>query len=114
MSLNLRGTALGAASAIAVLMLAQFSAIWLDDHSWRLPDLWDTAMLVLLAVTVVAFGLASLVAGIAVWPKRRWAAAQRERVEILASGDDAANAALLVTMVESQRRVNGRVSSRAR
>jgi hypothetical protein len=110
MSLNIRGTALGAASAIAVLMLAQFSAIWLDDHSWQLPDLWDTAMLVLLSVTVVAFGLASLVAGVAVWPKRRWATKQRDRVQILASGDDAANAALLVSMVESQRRVNERRS----
>lgn len=31
-----------------------------------LPDLWDAVLLVVLTITVVAFGLAALVAGVAV------------------------------------------------
>jgi hypothetical protein len=108
MSLNLRGTALAAASSIGVLMLAQFSAIWLDDNRWRIPDLWDYVLLVTLTVTVVAFGLAALIAGVAVWPKRRWAGEQQARLAKLASGDEAGEAALLLEMVERQRRVNER------
>ena len=108
MSLNIRGTALAAASGVGVLMIAQFSAIWLDDNSWVLPDLWDAILLTVLTVTVVAFGLAALVAGVAVWPKRRWAGQQQLRLEKLAAGDEQGEAVLLLEMVERQRRVNER------
>lgn len=106
MSLNIRGTALAAASAVGVLLLAQFSSIWLDDNKWVISDLWDNALLVTLTVTVVAFALAALVAGVAIWPKRRWAGEQRLRLERLAAGDEEGEAALLLEMVERQRRVN--------
>ena len=36
-SLNLRGTALAIGSALAILLVAQFSATWLDDNSWEFP-----------------------------------------------------------------------------
>jgi hypothetical protein len=41
-SLNLRGTALAIGSALAILLVAQFSATWLDDNSWEFPGHWDT------------------------------------------------------------------------
>ncbi|HET9324035.1 MAG TPA: hypothetical protein VFO03_09165, partial [Gaiellaceae bacterium] len=108
MSLNIRGTALAAGSAVGVLLLAQFSSVWLDDNKWVVSDLWDNALLLVLTVTVVAFGLAALIAGVAVWPKRRWAGEQQRRLEKLAAGDEEGEAALLLEMVERQRRVNER------
>ena len=108
MSLNLRGTALAAAASVGVLLLAQFAAIWLDDNSWRLPDIADTALLLTLTGTVLALGFAALVAGIAVWPKRRWAAQQHERFQALAEGDESRESRLMLQMVERQRRVNER------
>ena len=54
MSLNIRSAALAVGSAIAILLLAQFSATWLDDSAWTLPDISDAVMQVLLPITVVA------------------------------------------------------------
>ena len=36
--LNMRGTALAISSALAVLLLAQFSSVWLDNDAWSFSD----------------------------------------------------------------------------
>ena len=111
MSLNVRGTAVGAASSIAILLLAEFSTTWLDDSRWKLePEIWDIAMKVLLPVAVVTLALCILLSVVAVWPKRRWANEQKERIQCLNSGATQQEAVLLLAMVEHQRRANERRS----
>jgi hypothetical protein len=110
MSLNIRGTALAAASAVALLLLAQFSAVWLDDNSWHIPDIPDKAMQLLLVATAVALAGCVLVAVIAVWPRRRWASELRDRIERLNEGADLEEAKLLLGMVDKERAANERKS----
>jgi hypothetical protein len=105
-SLNIRATALGGGSAVAILLLAQFSALWLDDNSWSLDDLWDTVLQILLLVTVVAFGLASLFALFALWPRPGSAAARRDRIDSIVAGADAEQADLLLGIVDRLRATN--------
>jgi hypothetical protein len=110
MSLNLRGTAVAAVSATAILLVAEFSTTWLDDSRWDLSDWLDIPMKVLLPVAVTALALCVLMSVVAVWPKRRWADSQRDRIIELAAGNADAEAVLLLQMVESQRRANERRS----
>jgi hypothetical protein len=106
--LNLRGAALAAGSSIAILLLALFSATWLDDNTWLLPDLWDAVMQVALPVTVFALAACVLMAGLAVWPT--WGSAQerRDRLAYLNEGDDDKAAAALLTLADGQRAANER------
>src|SRR5688572_498235 len=81
MSLNIRGTALAAASALAILLLAQFSAIWLDDNRWELSESLDFMQrYILLPGAVGALLLCLLAAVIAVWPSRHRAAELKQRL----------------------------------
>jgi hypothetical protein len=105
-SLNIRATALAGTSAIAILLLAQFSATWLDDNSWTLADEWDTALRYLLPGTVAAFALATGFALCALWPRTSSKAARSDRIDSLAAGDDEKQAALILKMVESLRKTN--------
>src|SRR5512134_1671736 len=69
-SLNLRGTALAIGSALAILLVAQFSAVWLDDNEWSFPGNWDTVQRVLLALSLVALVLCLVIAVWVIWPRR--------------------------------------------
>jgi hypothetical protein len=109
-SLNSRGSTLGAASALAILLVTQFSATWLDDNHWHFPDVWDTAMKVLLPLSIVLLLVCTVLAVVAVWPRRRWAVEQKERIDSLCRGDDAKEAELLLRMVDIQRAANERKS----
>lgn len=110
MSLNVRGTAVAAVSAIAILLLAEFSTTWLDDSRWKLPPEADLAMKIMLPAGVGLLALCIVLSIVAVWPKRRWGTTQRDRLDRLGAGDAAAEARLLLQMVESQRVVNERRS----
>jgi hypothetical protein len=107
-NLNMRGAALAVGSSIAILLLALFSATWLDDNTWLLPDFWDAVMQVVLPVTVVALAACVLVAGLVVWPKWGSAAERRDRLVHLNDGDTQKAAGALLTMAEGQRATNER------
>jgi hypothetical protein len=108
MSLNIRGAFLAAGSAVALLLVAQFSATWLDDGHWEFADIWDIVMQAALVVTAVAFALSVLLSVWAVWPRRGFAPALRERIEKMNAGDREGEAALLLKMVDSLRVSNER------
>jgi hypothetical protein len=110
MSLNIRGAFLAAGAAVALLLVAQFSATWLDDGHWEFPDVWDIVMQVLLVLTFVAFALSVLLSVWAVWPRRGFAADLRERIERMNAGDGPGEAALLLKMLDSLRVANERKS----
>jgi len=110
MSLNIRGAFLAGGAAIALLLVAQFSATWLDDGHWEFPDIWDIVMQTLLVVTAIAFALSVLLSVWAVWPRRGFAPALRQRIEKMNTGDRKGEAALLLTMLDSLRVANERKS----
>lgn len=107
-SLNVRGVALAVGCAIGILLLALFSATWLDDNTWSLPDIWDAVMIALLPLTVSALGVCIVVAGLAVWPKRRSATELRDRIVHINAGDDQKAAAALLKIAERRRAANER------
>jgi hypothetical protein len=108
-SLNGRGSALAVGSSLAILLLAEFSATWLDDSEWDLPRFWDTTMLnVLLPASMVALVLCIVLAVRAVWPKRTWADLQKGRVTAMSLGESEDEARALLMMVELQRATNER------
>jgi hypothetical protein len=109
-SLNMRGSALALGSALAILLVAQFSAAWLDDNSWVFPGHWSTVQHVLLLISVAALVLCLLVAVVVVWPRRHWGSQMRRRVKLLADGGTNEEAELLLRMLEIQRAVNERKS----
>jgi hypothetical protein len=109
MSLNIRGTALAAASALAILLLAQFSAIWLDDNRWELSESLDFMQrYILLPGAVGALLLCLLAAVIAVWPSRHRAAELKQRLARIGEGDDAEEAQLLLGITDAERVGNER------
>src|SRR5918996_738513 len=113
-SINLRGTALAIGSALAILLVAQFSAVWLDDNSWEFPGIWDTVQRVLLVVSLVALVVNLIVAVWVVWPRRRWGKDMAERIEYLNKGSARKEAVALLRMLESQRALNERKGRRLR
>ena len=109
MSLNIRGTALAAASALAILLLAQFSAIWLDETHWKLTGWLEWIMrYLLLPGSVIALVVCIAVSVVATWPRRAWASDFQDRLQQLGQGNDQKEAALLLGMVEGQRARNER------
>jgi hypothetical protein len=108
MSLNIRGVFLVAGGTVALLLVAQFSATWLDDGHWEFPEIWDIVMQTALVVTALAFALSVLLSVWAVWPRRGFAPALRERVERMNAGDREGEAALLLQMLDSLRVSNER------
>ena len=114
MSLAVRGTAVAASSALALLLVAQFSAIWLDDNKWELPG--DLIGLLpyfdlqkgLLYTSLLFYVLALALAIFALWPRRNLSDASRERVESIRTGKDRDEAQHLLDMVEIQRASNER------
>jgi len=114
MGVNIRGTAVAASSALALLLLAQFSAIWLDDNRWELLGEplgllpWFDLQKGLLYTSLIAFLATLALAIVTVWPRRNLSAASRERVGSLAAGKDADEAQTLLDMVEIQRASNER------
>jgi hypothetical protein len=113
-SLNLRGTALAIGSALAILLVAQFSATWLDDNSWEFPGHWDTVQRILLVVSLVALIACLAVAVWVVWPRRRWGREMMERIDFLNKGSARKEAVALLRMLESQRALNERKGRRLR
>jgi hypothetical protein len=109
-SVNVRGTVIAVVSALALLLLAQFSALWLDDNRWHVPDLADWALRALLTLTVLAFTAACVLAGVAVWPNRGMARHQRDRIGSLDDGDEQRHAEALRAMVDGQHATNKRKS----
>jgi hypothetical protein len=107
-SLNIRGAFLAGAAAVALLLVAQFSATWLDDGHWEFPDIWDIVMQTALVGTAVAFALTVLLSVWAVWPRRGFAPALRQRIEKMNAGDRAGEAALLLQMLDGLRVSNER------
>ncbi|MEA2419226.1 MAG: hypothetical protein QOE60_1432 [Thermoleophilaceae bacterium] len=109
MSLNVRGAFLAGASAVSLLLVAQFSATWLDDGHWEFrPDVFDIVMQALLVGTAVAFALSVLVSVWAVWPRRGFASALRQRIQKMNAGDAAGEATLLLEMLDNLRVANER------
>ena len=110
-SLNLRGTALAIGSALAILLVAQFSATWLDDNSWEFPGHWDTVQRVLLVASLVASIVCLIVA---VWWSGRGAGGEMmDRIDYLNKGSARKEAVALLRMLESQRALNERKGRRA-
>ena len=106
MSLNLRGTVLAAGSAATILLLVEFSTEWLDDTEWDLSGLAAVVMRGTFWASIFFLLLCLGFASYAVWPKRRWADLQAERMRCLGKGDMERSTRLLLQMVERQRATN--------
>ena len=107
-SLNIRGTALAAGSALAILLLAQFSAVWLDDNSWVLSDAADKAQRILLYLSLGFLLICLLFAGLIITPRRRIGADLKARLDALNAGRGQEEAELLLGATEIQRASNER------
>ncbi|MGH2950997.1 MAG: hypothetical protein ACRDKX_03005 [Solirubrobacterales bacterium] len=112
-SLNGRGTALAAASALSILLLAQFAGVWLDEGRWKLSRPYDWIQQdILLPGSVGALLLCLLLACVVVWPRRRAGSELKGRLERVGQGGaaDEEEARLLLTVVDAQRIANERKS----
>src|SRR5215207_5994699 len=107
-SLNIRGTALAAGSALAILLLAQFSAVWLDDNSWVLSDAADKAQRALLYLSLGFLLVCLLFAGVIITPRRRIGGDLKARLDALNAGRGQEEAELLLGATEIQRASNER------
>jgi hypothetical protein len=103
---NFRGTAFAVGPAVAILLLAQFAAVWLDDNRWTLPDIWDRAMQLLLLVTVVALLLCAACALFVVWPRGGFKDDLGKRLAHLGQGEDEEAARSLYEAIIRLQRAN--------
>ncbi|MGZ5321405.1 MAG: hypothetical protein ACXWFN_08095 [Solirubrobacterales bacterium] len=107
-SFTLRGTALAVGSALAILLLAQFSATWLDDNLWEFSGRFDDIQEACLFISIGALAACILLAWFVVWPRRRSSEEKLDRVTYINEGRNAEEARLVLRMLESQRAMNER------
>ena len=107
-SFTLRGTALAVGSALAILLLAQFSATWLDDNLWDFSGRFGDIQEACLYVSIAALAACILLAWFVVWPRRRTSEEKLDRVIYINEGRSAEEARLLLRMLESHRALNER------
>jgi hypothetical protein len=106
--LSLRATLLGGVSALSMLLLGLFATAWLDDATWELSDIADTAMQVSLLGAVFGLAVCLLFSLAATFPRRSWSDVQGERLGALRSGDRGREGELGLRMVDELRQVNAK------
>jgi hypothetical protein len=107
-SLNVRGTALAVGSALAILLVAQFSAVWLDDNNWDFPGRWDTLQEAFLYLSIFSLIACLVLAVIVIWPGRHTSTEMEDRIRFLNEGKAREEAKILLRMLEGQRARNER------
>jgi hypothetical protein len=105
---TLRGTALVVGSALGILLLAQFSAVWLDDNLWDFSGRFGDIQEACLYISIGALAACILLAWFVIWPRRRLSEEKLDRVTYINEGRNAEDARLLLRMLESQRAANER------
>jgi hypothetical protein len=105
-SLNMRGTALAVGSALAILLLAQFSSVWLDDNTWSFSDAADKAERILLYLSLVFLVICLVFAGVVITPRRRVGGDLKSLMRALNEGRAQDEAATLLQATEVQRASN--------
>ena len=105
-SLNMRGTALAVGSALAILLLAQFASVWLDDNIWSFAGAADKAERILLYVSLGFLVVCLAFAGVVISPRRRVGGELRELLRAINDGRDQDEAAALLRAAEVQRAAN--------
>ena len=105
-SLNMRGAALAVGSALAILLLAQFSSVWLDDNTWSFSDAADKAQRTLLYLSLVFLVICLVFAAFVVSPRLRVGGDLKDLLRALNAGDADKEAATLLRAAEVQRASN--------
>ena len=105
-SLNMRGTALAVGSALAILLLAQFSSVWLDDNTWSFSDAADKAERILLYLSLVFLVICLVFAAVVITPRRRVGGDLKRLLRAMNEGRAQDEAATLLQATEVQRAWN--------
>jgi hypothetical protein len=105
-SLNMRGSALAVGSALAILLLAQFSSVWLDDNTWSFSDAADKAERILLYLSLAFLVICLVFAGFVITPRRRVGTDLKKLLRALNEGRAQDEAATLLQATEVQRAAN--------
>ena len=105
-SLNMRGTALAVGSALAILLLAQFSSVWLDDNTWSFSDAADKAERILLYLSLAFLVICLVFAAVVITPRRRVGGDLKRLLRAMNEGRAQDEAATLLQATEVQRAWN--------
>ena len=105
-SLNMRASVLAVGSALAILLLALFSSIWLDDNTWSFSDAADKAQRILLYLSLIFLVVCLVFAGVVVTPRRRVGGELKQLLRALNDGNADQEAATLLRAAEVQRASN--------
>jgi hypothetical protein len=105
-SLNMRGTGLAVGSALAILLLAQFSSVWLDDNTWSFSDAADKAERILLYLSLLFLVICLVFAAVVITPRRRVGGDLKRLLRAMNEGRAQDEAATLLQATEIQRAWN--------